>query len=51
MELKEIIEKAWDNRALLEDIETKIAIKTIIDDLDQGSIRVAEPIDEGVASQ
>jgi 2,3,4,5-tetrahydropyridine-2-carboxylate N-succinyltransferase len=47
MELKEIIEKAWDNRALLEDIETKIAIKTIIDDLDQGSIRVAEPIDEG----
>lgn len=47
MELKEIIEKAWDNRELLEDKETKIAIKTIIDDLDQGTVRVAEPLDEG----
>jgi len=43
MELKELIEKAWDNRELLQDKETKIAIKTIIDDLDQGMIRVAEP--------
>lgn len=43
MELKELIEKAWDNRELLEDKETKIAIKTIIEDLDQGSLRVAEP--------
>jgi 2,3,4,5-tetrahydropyridine-2-carboxylate N-succinyltransferase len=47
MELKEIIEKAWDNRELLENKETKIAIKTIIDDLDQGTLRVAEPVDEG----
>lgn len=43
MELKELIEKAWDNRDLLNDKETKIAIKTIIDDLDQGALRVAEP--------
>jgi 2,3,4,5-tetrahydropyridine-2-carboxylate N-succinyltransferase len=43
MELKELIEKAWNNRALLNDKETKIAIKTIIDDLDQGLLRVAEP--------
>ncbi len=47
MDLKEIIEKAWDNRELLESKETKIAIKTIIDDLDRGTIRVAEPVDGG----
>ncbi len=43
MELKDIIEKAWDERALLEDKDTKIAIKTIIDELDRGQVRVAEP--------
>jgi 2,3,4,5-tetrahydropyridine-2,6-dicarboxylate N-succinyltransferase len=47
MDLKEIIEKAWDNRELLENKETKIAIKTIIDDLDRGTIRVAEPVEGG----
>ena len=47
MDLKEIIEKAWDNRDLLENKETKIAIKTIIDDLDRGTIRVAEPVEGG----
>ena len=47
MELKELIEKAWDNRELLDDKETKIAIKTIIDDLDQGLVRVAEPVADG----
>lgn len=43
MELKEIIEKAWDNRSLLENKDVQIAIKTIIDELDMGTIRVAEP--------
>lgn len=47
MELKELIEKAWENRELLNDKETKIAIKTIIEDLDQGIIRVAEPSGDG----
>jgi 2,3,4,5-tetrahydropyridine-2-carboxylate N-succinyltransferase len=47
MELKEIIEKAWENRELLNNKDTKIAIKTIIDDLDQGDVRVAEPTGEG----
>lgn len=42
MELKELIEKAWEDRSLLEDKETVIAIKTIVDDLDSGSRRVAE---------
>lgn len=43
MELKEIIERAWDDRGYLEDKETLIAIKTIVDDLDSGTRRVAEP--------
>jgi 2,3,4,5-tetrahydropyridine-2-carboxylate N-succinyltransferase len=47
MELKEIVERAWDNRELLENKDTRIAIKTIIDDLDQGAIRVADPTGDG----
>ncbi len=42
MELHKIIENAWDNRSLLQDKDTTIAIKTIIDDLDKGRKRVAE---------
>lgn len=42
MELREIIENAWDNRSLLKDKDTNIAIKTIVDDLDTGRKRVAE---------
>ncbi len=43
-ELKEIIELAWDDRDLLKDKDTEIAIKSIIDDLDQGTRRVAEKV-------
>ena len=43
MGLKGIIEAAWENRELLKDKNTKIAIKTIIDELDMGTVRVAEP--------
>ena len=42
MELKTIIEAAWEDRSLLKDKETLIAVKTIIDDLDSGTRRVAE---------
>lgn len=44
MELKELIENAWEDRSLLEDKETVIAIKTIVDDLDSGTRRVAEKV-------
>jgi 2,3,4,5-tetrahydropyridine-2-carboxylate N-succinyltransferase len=47
MELKEIIEAAWQNRELLNDKDTVNAIKSIIDDLDKGKKRVAEPIEGG----
>ena len=43
MELKEIIERAWDNREMLKEKDVQIAVKTIVDDLDSGQRRVAEP--------
>ncbi len=43
MELKELVEKAWDDRSLLKVKEVQIAIKTTVDDLDNGIRRVAEP--------
>ncbi len=47
MDLKELIEEAWENRSRLEEKEVQIAIKTIISDLDTGSRRVAEPDGDG----
>jgi 2,3,4,5-tetrahydropyridine-2,6-dicarboxylate N-succinyltransferase len=43
-ELKNIIEDAWENRQLLEKDNTKEAIRNVIKKLDEGSLRVAEPI-------
>lgn len=42
-----IIEAAWDDRALLQEEETQQAIRSVIDQLDQGILRVAEPTDNG----
>ncbi len=47
MELRDIIERAWDDRSLLSDKEVVLAVKTIIEDLDRGERRVAEPTDNG----
>lgn len=46
-ELKELIEQAWNDRNLLKDKDIEIAIKSIIDELDNGTRRVAEPDGEG----
>jgi 2,3,4,5-tetrahydropyridine-2,6-dicarboxylate N-succinyltransferase len=43
MELKEIIEKAWIDRNLLQDAGTQAAIRSVVEKLDKGEIRVAEP--------
>lgn len=43
----EIIEKAWEDRSLLENKETQDAIRGVIEDLDKGKIRVAEPTANG----
>ena len=42
-----IIEAAWDDRAFLQEEETQQAIRSVIDQLDQGILRVAEPTDNG----
>jgi len=41
--LKNQIEKAWEDRSLLNNADTVEAIKTVIEKLDKGEIRVAEP--------
>jgi 2,3,4,5-tetrahydropyridine-2-carboxylate N-succinyltransferase len=47
MDLQHIIEKAWDNREQLNEKDVQIAIKTVIADLDNGKLRVAEPAGDG----
>jgi 2,3,4,5-tetrahydropyridine-2-carboxylate N-succinyltransferase len=47
MEIKEIIEKAWNDRRLLEDPAVQDAILRTVDMLDNGELRVAEPAGEG----
>jgi 2,3,4,5-tetrahydropyridine-2-carboxylate N-succinyltransferase len=41
------IENAWENRELLTDNETVSAIETVIEKLDKGILRVAEPTSDG----
>ncbi len=41
--IKNIIEKAWENRELLKEQSTQDAIRKIVSLLDKGEIRVAEP--------
>jgi 2,3,4,5-tetrahydropyridine-2-carboxylate N-succinyltransferase len=43
MQLKELIENAWANRDLLKQAETQSAIREVVDQLDKGKLRVAEP--------
>lgn len=42
--LRNIIENAWNDRQLLQDSATQDAIRQVIDLVDSGSLRVAEPI-------
>ncbi|CAL2078929.1 2,3,4,5-tetrahydropyridine-2,6-dicarboxylate N-succinyltransferase [Tenacibaculum sp. 190524A02b] len=46
-ELRPIIENAWENRELLQEETTINAIRKVVDLLDQGDLRVAEPIEDG----
>ena len=41
--MREIIEQAWDNRELLKETATQDAIREVIEQLDKGKLRVAEP--------
>jgi len=46
-QIKNIIENAWEDRNLLENKVTQNAIRNVIDLLDSGELRVAEPTDDG----
>lgn len=45
--IREIIEKAWDNRELLKEEITQNTIREVVGLLDSGSLRVAEPTTDG----
>lgn len=45
--MRDIIEKAWDDRSLLSKPETVAAIEQVIEEIDKGRLRVAEPISDG----
>ncbi len=42
--LQKIIEKAWDNKNLLDEKKTQNTINEIVGLLDNGKLRVAEPL-------
>ncbi len=46
MNLEEMINEAWDNRKLLQDETYTDIIRNVIDKLDEGKLRTAEPIHE-----
>ena len=45
--LQQIIEQAWNDRALLKSNEVQNTIRKVIDLLDIGELRVAEPVSDG----
>ncbi len=45
--LKNTIENAWDNRALLQEKNTQNAIREVIQLIDDGQLRTAEPTNDG----
>lgn len=45
--MQSIIESAWENRDLLQESSTIKAIETVIEQLDKGLLRVAEPTSDG----
>ena len=46
-DIRRIIESAWENRDLLKEESTISAIRNVVDLLDKGELRVAEPIEGG----
>ncbi|MGG5506444.1 MULTISPECIES: 2,3,4,5-tetrahydropyridine-2,6-dicarboxylate N-succinyltransferase [unclassified Myroides] len=45
--LQQIIEQAWADRSLLQNQDTQDAIREVIEAIDQGKLRVAEPLATG----
>ena len=46
-QMRSIIEAAWEDRSLLDKAETREAIEHVIEEIDKGRLRVAEPNDDG----
>jgi 2,3,4,5-tetrahydropyridine-2-carboxylate N-succinyltransferase len=46
-DLKHLIEKLWDDRSHLNSPGSKDAIREVVDMVDKGLLRVAEPLDDG----
>lgn len=44
-ELQKIIEQAWENRELLKDSVVQQAIRKVVELVDKGQLRTAEPVD------
>ena len=44
---QKIIEQAWENRDLLKDLSVQNVINQVIEELDKGKLRVAEPLPNG----
>lgn len=47
MELRQDIERAWEDRSLLQKPEVQTQIRNVIEKLDKGELRVAEPVAGG----
>lgn len=47
MDFQSVIEAAWEDRSLLQDPQTQAVIREIIEQLDSGALRVAEPTNNG----
>ena len=45
--MKELIEKAWEDRSLLASPEVQNTISAVIEELDKGRLRVAQPNEDG----
>ena len=45
--LQTIIEQAWNNRTLLKDLNVQKAIREVIEHIDKGRLRTAEPTNDG----
>ncbi|MGC6421345.1 MAG: 2,3,4,5-tetrahydropyridine-2,6-dicarboxylate N-succinyltransferase [Flavobacteriaceae bacterium] len=45
--MRELIEAAWENRSLLDDQKVQDCIREIIDQIDRGKLRVANPTETG----
>lgn len=46
-DLQQLIEQAWEDRSMLEDPKVVAAIEGIIEDIDKGRLRCAEPTENG----